>query len=760
MKCLKRILLLAFGLGLGHAAAETTANCVQPAAVTFPLTTTWNYVNGRADGLGEFGAQVNTISNMARETGYSIYSYEDGASKALDHSATTPSLINIGDARFLRFGFVWADNGGQSYQTTFTWSYAGTQFLSISTSAGRGTAGTITTSNNAVLYNANGQLLGTSTGITGQASPYTITGADTSANNDRSRVQYVYLKLPDTLPNGSALPSAGNFSVRMPPASVTNGLFDDIRMYLPESVQSYLCLKKQQNSGSLNQAFQFTTTGINHKTNADSGNSNSTTIRPPALNAAYAKSTTPSQLTNPESVTIQETAPGFTISKVVCDTPNDVAGNPAQTQVSTNVSPITLTRLPFGAMTTCTVYNESTTQLVDKAPTVILAKNFTRFNTGDQVNLSLSTPNLSTALATSGTQTNYATSALKDTNYTFQTFTGSGSVGVQIAYPTYTFRETAAGSTNLSNYAVSYQCQNTTQGTTINLPAGSLVSPYTFTFQPTLGSVNLGDNITCTISNAGSNAGSLNIVKSGPIVAAPSKPTGNVDVTYTITVTSNGSLPLNAYLTNVVVADKYTNGTFKSATPAPTTSTAGKLTWNLNDFNYNDTTSRVITVVLTMPQAAAAKLLPAGSRNVSNTANYAATRYTCWIIICFGNNETGVISGVVTRLILMDEPIKSVRNITKGETVGSANNTGNPGDVLEYCVSISNYSDLPAENFVINDSLQPFLKPVGSDTDYALTFGTSTVRQNSPFSQNIGTVPAASSAGPGTAKLCFQAQIK
>ncbi len=793
----KSVLMLGLALGLtavlGTAGAETTANCAQPASPVIPLTTTWNFTNGGAFADG-FTAQSYGGSG-ATGYGMSIVSFTDGPvgsspGRTITSYADTPGTYDIGDIKFLRIGFVWAENGGpllpasSSRAGTLNLYFAGQKILTFTSTKGWGnktTPGVMQAlGTNATLYSGSGTKLGSTINVLPLTNDNAINNSSQSEGNSRAQLVWYYLRLPD------GLPTTGAFRIEAPavPDAKLNDLFDDVRIYLPSTAQSYLCLKKQQNSGTLGQAFAFNNVGLDFanaggtsSTDASGQTTSNVTITPAALKQPYIKSTVPGRVTNPDNVSLTETAPGYLISRVDCDKPADMSGTASQLAVSQTTTPITLTSLPFGVMTTCTVYNDSTADLVNKAPIVSYVKQFSRKSANDQVSLSLSSPNTTAKnLTTSGVAATYQVGQLQDTNYSYQGY-NSGTVGTRIVYPLYTMTEAAAGGTtplSSTNYDVSYQCVNSTQGnSTTNLPSGTLSGPYSLTVQPSLDIVSLGDTITCTITNSAKKTGSLTIQKSGPVISMPSG-SSDVLVTYTITLSnpSSGGIPALNTLKGVTVTDTFTNGYYStnsysgtgSATvTTPSAGPGGTITWVLPDWGASDHNDRIMAVTLKMPTLAAAEALVAGNRNVSDTANYTSTRYNGVGISQGADN--GVPASVTTNLILVDSPVKTVRNVTPSRvSTPGATATGNPGDTVEYCITVNNYSDLPASNYTIQDTVSPLLQPVSGST-YTLKYGvggstSNTISQTSPFSQTIGTIPAATTSGPGVGTLCFQATIK
>jgi uncharacterized repeat protein (TIGR01451 family) len=151
------------------------------------------------------------------------------------------------------------------------------------------------------------------------------------------------------------------------------------------------------------------------------------------------------------------------------------------------------------------------------------------------------------------------------------TTTGTGSTLANASTPTslasvgtaYAFNEAASGTTNLTYYTSGMACTNSYTTSTTTLPAviGGSVTPA------------LGDNITCTITNAPKpNKANLTITKTSALISDPVNGTTNPKmipgaiVDYTITVTNAGTGPVDANTITIIDPVPTTLATFVSGT--------------------------------------------------------------------------------------------------------------------------------------------------------------------------------------------------
>ena len=117
--------------------------------------------------------------------------------------------------------------------------------------------------------------------------------------------------------------------------------------------------------------------------------------------------------------------------------------------------------------------------------------------------------------------------------------------------------------------------------------------------------------------------------------------------------------------------------------------------------------------------------------------------------------------------------VKRVRNATTNSGFSNAG-SGEPGDVLEYCITYSNTGQSPITNTVVNDTIPTTTTPLTSVLDYgnqAIRWRitaptTSTQNLSAPVDTDAGELGAVLTVrvGPvpagGTGDVCFQAQIK
>lgn len=188
--------------------------------------------------------------------------------------------------------------------------------------------------------------------------------------------------------------------------------------------------------------------------------------------------------------------------------------------------------LSYGDAINCTFTNTPFPRL-----TLTKALGGTRVFTGDQFTMNIAAG--ATTIATTTTTGSTATVA-----------TGSTPTTLGTAGTTYSFNEVAAGTTVLSYYAAAMACANTFTPTTPTLlpsAVGGSVTPQ------------LGDNISCTITNTPINRATLTITKGMTVVSDPINGTANPKlipgaiIDYAITVRNAGTGPVDA--STVVIND-------------------------------------------------------------------------------------------------------------------------------------------------------------------------------------------------------------
>ena len=207
--------------------------------------------------------------------------------------------------------------------------------------------------------------------------------------------------------------------------------------------------------------------------------------------------------------------------------------------------------------------NASGTTTVDVVTT---SYNYGTLNYGDAINCTFTNtplPRLTLTKALGGSRvfagdqfvmnisagaTNVATTTTTGAGATVST--GSTPQYLGAAGTTYSFNEAASGTTNLTYYTSGMACTNSyapTTPTTLPNTVGGTVTPQ------------LGDNISCTITNTGINKAKLTISKALTVVSDPVNGTTNPKlipgaiVDYVITITNAGTGPVD--LSTVVIND-------------------------------------------------------------------------------------------------------------------------------------------------------------------------------------------------------------
>jgi len=169
--------------------------------------------------------------------------------------------------------------------------------------------------------------------------------------------------------------------------------------------------------------------------------------------------------------------------------------------------------------------------------------------------------------------------ASSTTTGTGSAVTGGNTGAVQlVAGQPYTLDEIAAGTASLGNYSATLACTNAASGTTTSLPtaAPGNISPQ------------LGDIITCTITNNRLSTAVLEIEKSSMVISDPVNGTSNPKaipgaiVDYAITIRNVGRRSVDSS-SIVIIDDMPPNMAF--ATGSPITFTNGSPGSGLNPFN-------------------------------------------------------------------------------------------------------------------------------------------------------------------------------
>jgi uncharacterized repeat protein (TIGR01451 family) len=159
------------------------------------------------------------------------------------------------------------------------------------------------------------------------------------------------------------------------------------------------------------------------------------------------------------------------------------------------------------------------------------------------------------------------------------TVTGGNTGLVQgVAGTNYIIEELASGTTNLSLYTPSLACTNAASGSSTVLPTtvGGTLTPQ------------IGDVITCIITNTARSTAILQMTKTSTLISDPVNGGGNpfhipgAVIEYAITVTNIGNAPVDA--SSIVITDPLPAGvTYDGATAV--TLTNGTTTSGLNPFN-------------------------------------------------------------------------------------------------------------------------------------------------------------------------------
>ncbi|MFN3423104.1 MAG: CshA/CshB family fibrillar adhesin-related protein [Novosphingobium meiothermophilum] len=165
------------------------------------------------------------------------------------------------------------------------------------------------------------------------------------------------------------------------------------------------------------------------------------------------------------------------------------------------------------------------------------------------------------------------------TSGTSGTVTGGDTGVVQLlAGQAYTLDEIAAGTGDLRNYTATMACTNASSGTGTTLPT---VVPGTIT-------PNLGDLVTCTITNTRRSTAVLDIQKTSSVISDPVNGTANPKampgaiVEYAITVRNIGASTVDS--STIVLVDRMPSN-MAFATGTPVTFTNGTTASGLNTFN-------------------------------------------------------------------------------------------------------------------------------------------------------------------------------
>ncbi len=237
---------------------------------------------------------------------------------------------------------------------------------------------------------------------------------------------------------------------------------------------------------------------------------------------------------------------------------------------------------------------------------------------------------------------------------------------------------------------------------------------------------------------------------------------------YTVTVRNNNAATTVSTSGTITVTDTLPDGL--SVPAGVVTLTAGGTVWNCSASGQVITCTYTSTIAKNGSSAFSFNVNVASSAPASVTNN-AAVSGGNEATANVGNNSTTDPTTIVDagNLTL----VKSVRNVTTNSAFSSAG-SGEPGDVLEYCVAYSNSGQSPVSNTVVNDTIPLTTTPLTSVLAYSNQAIRWRITQPSTSTQNlsavsgdddgelgavltvrVGAVPAG-----GAGDVCFQAQIK
>lgn len=730
----KKLLFGTLALMLGGMAGAQSA-CQEPPRPQTPTFSNANWI--RTD-----GGTVTTINPDFRFEGNSLLYYADQASGLREKTATTATTVNLGDIRFLRFGFTWANFGnglGRASRAAFAYGDPANptvylEFLTPGLTAADTETAVIRAVNGATLYNADGQPV-SSLPVNSKAKILdALTAAivfGTEAQDNAIRQDF-FIKLPDNAPSTGVMRILAGPQIQ---ESGDGGFGDDMRFFIPEAAPVWLCLRKQIDEGALS-TIDFNAVGLDTKQLI---NGSKISIPVSALDTPFVPSTTPYTVTDPGNVTVNEQlgAVGYTITQAICNKPPLPNGDAPQMNIVAGPSSITFSGFAFSAMTTCTLTNVDNSQI--QYPRYTLAKQFTGFeNALDSANLSIAeaagggnaTGSVSNSPSNRTGQIQLQGKALVYEK-TSDTTTEIAAAGRPAAV---TFSETLQAQ-RPGDYTSNYSCANAAGGSTV-LPAPGEGTSLTIA-QP-----QFGDNITCTFVNELTVAApttNISLTKTGQTVV-----TAGTAVIYTITAENKTATAVDVDLTDqlnpTLPADQVTsvsnNGTYDAAT--------GLVTWPRTTIPANGTISRTVTVDLPDPAKDSTKGDSYNGLNqVTNTANL--TTYTEGTSTPLTN--TGTSSASVTTNHLFAQVRKTVRNMTRGGAAGTVAEAAN-GDTLQYCLNYVNQSAVPM-TLKLTDTVANTQKLVAG----SFTGGTNTGTGNAV----VVTIPNVDAGGTGS--VCFNVTV-
>jgi uncharacterized repeat protein (TIGR01451 family) len=254
----------------------------------------------------------------------------------------------------------------------------------------------------------------------------------------------------------------------------------------------------------------------------------------------------------------------------------------------------------------------------------------------------------------------------------------------------------------------------------LNLPAGSSITfQVTGTVTATSGTVSNTASVTApggvansagtmgattTVTDTDTILSDLGLAKTGAAAAQP----GSL-VTYTLTVSNAGP----SAATTATLTDSLPAGTSFSAADQAAgfsgvyvgTTSPQTVTWTFS--NIAASGSRSVTLVIRMPSASVVQGDPAttpptpGLTRVTNSATVSSP----------SDSVTTNNSATASTALILAELIKRVRNITadtrdnNGVARFGTTATGQPGEVLEYCITFRNLGGIALSGFVVTDDV-------------------------------------------------------
>ena len=232
-------------------------------------------------------------------------------------------------------------------------------------------------------------------------------------------------------------------------------------------------------------------------------------------------------------------------------------------------------------------------------------------------------------------------------------------------------------------------------------------------------------------------------------------------LTYTITVTNNGSLAATGVtLTDVLPANVGTPTVTENGNAVTTTQNGQNLTWSVGNLATGSAATRTFKVTVAaptaptlranQPQSALVNSVSASATNAANSAAATATTGTAYTVLFKQVHNIG--SSPATTPIPATSP------------AWSSTGTGLPQNVLEYCIDFTNYGSLPLNNYKINDGIPAnttlvadslFVKQGNMQATPSTAFtGATTSVSGNTVTATIGTL-----AVNTTGSFCFRAKI-